>query len=161
MPDLKFMLMNSFSTSADTLEALSKYPDPGFRIHAFVGSSKAQGLNVGEVACSVAVRPFRHFPLHRQESPVLRIWELEMICSSCRTRRRRLPQMATHPPNGPLSRVTNGAPWQCRGRVAGFLQQLTVLSGFILGLYWSSIDEDPIVECLCPGSALCSAPLLE
>ena len=40
MPDLKFMLMNSFSTSADTLEALSKYPDPGFRIHAFVGSSR-------------------------------------------------------------------------------------------------------------------------
>lgn len=29
MPDLKFMLMNSFSTSADTLEALSKYPDLG------------------------------------------------------------------------------------------------------------------------------------
>merc|ERR1719163_1144452 len=25
MPDLKFMLMNSFSTSADTLEALKKY----------------------------------------------------------------------------------------------------------------------------------------
>merc|ERR1719262_2206553 len=29
MPDMKFMLMNSFSTSADTLEALSKYPDLG------------------------------------------------------------------------------------------------------------------------------------
>lgn len=29
MPDLKFMLMNSFSTSADTLAALSKYPDLG------------------------------------------------------------------------------------------------------------------------------------
>lgn len=28
-PDLKFMLMNSFSTSKDTLEALSKYPDLG------------------------------------------------------------------------------------------------------------------------------------
>merc|ERR1712194_159887 len=28
-PDLKFMLMNSFSTSADTLAALSKYPDLG------------------------------------------------------------------------------------------------------------------------------------
>jgi len=28
-PDLKFMLMNSFSTSADTLEALAKYPDLG------------------------------------------------------------------------------------------------------------------------------------
>merc|ERR1711998_634121 len=26
---LKFMLMNSFATSADTLEALSKYPDLG------------------------------------------------------------------------------------------------------------------------------------
>jgi len=29
MPDLKFMLMNSFSTSSDTLAALSKYPDLG------------------------------------------------------------------------------------------------------------------------------------
>ena len=29
MPDLKFMLMNSFSTSADTLQALAKYPDLG------------------------------------------------------------------------------------------------------------------------------------
>jgi UDP-N-acetylglucosamine pyrophosphorylase len=29
MPDLKFMLMNSFSTSADTLAALSKYTDLG------------------------------------------------------------------------------------------------------------------------------------
>jgi len=29
MPDLKFMLMNSFSTSKDTLEALAKYPDLG------------------------------------------------------------------------------------------------------------------------------------
>merc|ERR1712176_279001 len=28
-PDLKFMLMNSFSTSSDTLAALSKYPDLG------------------------------------------------------------------------------------------------------------------------------------
>merc|ERR1719162_2435581 len=28
-PDLKFMLMNSFSTSKDTLEALAKYPDLG------------------------------------------------------------------------------------------------------------------------------------
>merc|ERR1719162_1844784 len=28
-PDLKFMLMNSFATSADTLEALAKYPDLG------------------------------------------------------------------------------------------------------------------------------------
>ena len=37
MPDLKFMLMNSFSTSADTLEALSKYPDPGFRVRALFG----------------------------------------------------------------------------------------------------------------------------
>merc|ERR1719502_1872669 len=26
MPDLKFMLMNSFSTSQDTLDALAKYP---------------------------------------------------------------------------------------------------------------------------------------
>merc|ERR1719262_1856282 len=29
MPDLKFMLMNSFSTSQDTLEALAKYPTLG------------------------------------------------------------------------------------------------------------------------------------
>jgi UDP-N-acetylglucosamine pyrophosphorylase len=29
MPDMKFMLMNSFSTSKDTLEALAKYPDLG------------------------------------------------------------------------------------------------------------------------------------
>merc|ERR1719261_240885 len=29
MPELRFMLMNSFSTSADTLEALAKYPDLG------------------------------------------------------------------------------------------------------------------------------------
>merc|ERR1719183_3426246 len=29
MPDMKFMLMNSFSTSADTLAALAKYPDLG------------------------------------------------------------------------------------------------------------------------------------
>merc|ERR1719169_421208 len=29
MPDLKFMLMNSFSTSKDTLEALAKYTDLG------------------------------------------------------------------------------------------------------------------------------------
>jgi len=29
MPDMKFMLMNSFSTSADTIEALKKYPDLG------------------------------------------------------------------------------------------------------------------------------------
>merc|ERR1711988_1802138 len=29
MPDLAFMLMNSFSTSKDTLEALAKYPDLG------------------------------------------------------------------------------------------------------------------------------------
>merc|ERR1719183_2801282 len=29
MPDLKFMLMNSFSTSQDTLEALAKYTDLG------------------------------------------------------------------------------------------------------------------------------------
>merc|ERR1719504_348878 len=29
MPDMKFMLMNSFSTSADTIEALAKYPDLG------------------------------------------------------------------------------------------------------------------------------------
>merc|ERR1719247_3978589 len=29
MPDLKFMLMNSFSTSKDTLEALAKYKDLG------------------------------------------------------------------------------------------------------------------------------------
>jgi UDP-N-acetylglucosamine pyrophosphorylase len=29
MPDLKFMLMNSFSTDADTKEALAKYPDLG------------------------------------------------------------------------------------------------------------------------------------
>jgi UDP-N-acetylglucosamine pyrophosphorylase len=29
MPDMKFMLMNSFSTSADTLEALAKYKDLG------------------------------------------------------------------------------------------------------------------------------------
>merc|ERR1711988_560090 len=28
-PDLKFMLMNSFATSKDTLEALAKYPDLG------------------------------------------------------------------------------------------------------------------------------------
>merc|ERR1719337_625230 len=28
-PDLKFMLMNSFSTSKDTLEALAKYPELG------------------------------------------------------------------------------------------------------------------------------------
>merc|ERR1712060_858140 len=28
-PDLKFMLMNSFSTSKDTLQALAKYPDLG------------------------------------------------------------------------------------------------------------------------------------
>merc|ERR550514_2347117 len=28
-PDMKFMLMNSFSTSKDTLEALAKYPDLG------------------------------------------------------------------------------------------------------------------------------------
>merc|ERR1712066_333894 len=48
-PDLKFMLMNSFSTSADTLAALSKYADLGTGADLEFVQNKAPKVTAGDL----------------------------------------------------------------------------------------------------------------